>query len=292
MEDEELAPGGAGEQNESASKPENTEEATAKSEGEKPEDQKAEGQQGEQSEEDKAKSEDDGNSDDDDKPKPRKPARERIDELTGKWRSAERAVKDMEARAKRAEERLKLYEAPPPKESDYASYDEFQAALTAFQYRQANKSEKEQDLKDLNAEREAASRESQQALADIYTERASAFAEAVPDFYQKTTDPTLPITDEMARQIQASDQGPEVAYYLASNRAEAARLAKLSGADVAREIGRIEGRLTQPTPKRVSSAPEPITAAVKGSGSQGEWDPRKASVDDMEARLKAKGVIS
>ena len=252
--------------------------ADAKSTDDKPDPSKEEDSKPDTSEEDKPK---------------RKPASERIGELTAKFRTAERAKQAAEERAKRLEERLKTYETPPPKESDFDSYDEYTAALSAHQYRQANKQERQSDVEDARHEVEQAEREANEALAEAYNERVTAFAETVPDFHQKVADPTLPISPAMARHIQSSEQGPQIAYYLANNRADAARLAKLSNeTDVAREIGRIEGRLTLPAPKRVSSAPDPVKPVATGAGSQADFNPSKASVDDIAARLRAKGIIS
>jgi hypothetical protein len=71
----------------------------------------------------------------------------------------------------------------------------------------------------------------------------------------------------MAETIQASDIGPEVAYYLGSNPKEADRIAKLSPYLQAKEIGKIEAKLAENPPvKKSSSAPTPISPVTPRGG--------------------------
>jgi hypothetical protein len=86
----------------------------------------------------------------------------------------------------------------------------------------------------------------------------------------------------MAQTIQASDVGPDIAYYLGSNPREADRISRMSPYLQAKEIGKIEAKLADsPIPvKKTSSAPPPIKpVSAKGtSGSSYETtDPRSVS---------------
>ncbi|RMF00502.1 MAG: hypothetical protein D6773_11360 [Alphaproteobacteria bacterium] len=217
---------------------------------------------------------------------------ERINELTGRMRAAEREAAEAKKRAERLEQRLKAQSVEQPKEADFDSLDEYQAALAAYHVQRATLKEREGDVEDA---RTAAQEAEQQALAlarTAFNERAAAFAETVPDFQQAINDPTLTISEEVARQLLHAERGPEVAYYLAKNRAEAARLADMSNPlDVAREIGRLEGRLSAPPPKRTTQAPPPVKTVAKGSGSQSDFDPEKASVEEMEAWLRKRNLL-
>jgi hypothetical protein len=82
----------------------------------------------------------------------------------------------------------------------------------------------------------------------------------------------------MAQTIQASDIGPEVAYYLGANPKEADRISRLAPFVQAKEIGRIEAKLaTDPPVKRTTSAPAPIspvTARSTGGPAYDTTDPR------------------
>jgi hypothetical protein len=63
----------------------------------------------------------------------------------------------------------------------------------------------------------------------------------------------------MAETIKASDIGPDLAYWLGSNPKEADRISRLSPLLQAREIGKIEAKLSfDPPKKKTTSAPEPI----------------------------------
>lgn len=105
-------------------------------------------------------------------------------------------------------------------------------------------------------------RESQRQQAEIleqYHDREEKARERYPDFEQVAYNPALPITTVMAQTIQASDVGPEVAYYLGANPKEADRISRLAPFLQAKEIGRIEAKLAEaPPPKRTTSAPAPI----------------------------------
>ena len=82
----------------------------------------------------------------------------------------------------------------------------------------------------------------------------------------------------MAQTIQASDAGPDVAYYLGANPKEADRISRLQPILQAKEIGKLEAKLAaNPPVKKTSSAPEPfapVTARTVGSPTYDTTDPR------------------
>lgn len=229
-----------------------------------------------------------------DAPKPkRKSADERIAELTAKAHAARRMAADKDRQIQHLNDRLKSLETPAPRETDFQTFDQFQAAQVAHSVKQASKADRETDIKIATDEVKSAQSEAQAAQREAFLERASDFAERTPDFEQKTSDPTLPITTVMADEIHGSDKGPEIAYFLANNRAEAARIARLTDPrEVARAIGRIEGRIGTPPPKKITTAPAPVKAVATGSGSKAGFDAHSASLSDMEAHLKRTGVLS
>ena len=123
----------------------------------------------------------------------------------------------------------------------------------------------------------------QQALLSKYSEREEEALEKYDDFERVAYNPTLPVTDNMALAIQASDQGPDVLYWLGSNPKEARRIAELPPILQAKEIGKIEATLAaNPPAKKTSSAPVPITPVTpraNGNTVYDTTDPR--SVDKM-----------
>ena len=143
--------------------------------------------------------------------------------------------------------------AEPPQQENFASPEAYAEALA------------ERKAAELLAKREA---ERQQAeILETYHEREEETRNKYEDFEQVAYNPRLPITQVMAETIQASDIGPEVAYYLGSNPKEADRIAKLSPFLQAKEIGKIEAKLADNPPvKKSSSAPTPITPVTPRGG--------------------------
>jgi hypothetical protein len=185
----------------------------------------------------------------------------RIDELTRNWRQTERDRdywREMAMRGQTAEkppEPAKPVEAPKiPSLADY-EYDEtkYQAALLT--YTEAVAERKAEAV--LKAERD---RQAAEAAERTWKQRAEDFAKSKPDYAEKVTDPSLPITAAMAREIQSSEIGPEIAYHLAENRDLAAEIAALSGPAAARAIGRVEGRLLALKESAASAVAKPAVS--------------------------------
>ena len=138
----------------------------------------------------------------------------------------------------------------------------------------------ERKAAELLARREA--EREQQALLMAYHDREEAARERYDDFEQVAYNQNLPITTVMAQTIQASDIGPDIAYYLGSNPREADRIARMSPYMQAKEIGKIEAKLADsPAPvKKTTSAPPPIKpVTAKGSSASvyDTTDPRSIS---------------
>jgi hypothetical protein len=181
----------------------------------------------------------------------------RIDELTRNWREAERreaALLEM-LRARETPEVAPAAPAAPVKLPTLADfeYDEgkYQTALIDFTRAEARR-EAESVLK---ADRD---RQSAEAAARTWQERAADFAKSKPDYEERVTDPSLPISKAMAKEIQTSEIGPQIAYHLAENRALAKEIAALPESAAARAIGRIEGALL--AQQSVAKAPAPRPA--------------------------------
>ncbi len=141
-----------------------------------------------------------------------------------------------------------------PTADQFANVDEYAQALA------------ERKAQELVQQREQ--RQQQEALLENYQEREEAAREKYDDFEQVALNPKLPITTLMAQTIQASDVGPDVAYYLGSNPKEAERISRLPAYLQAKEIGRIEAKVqSSPPAKKTSAAPTPITPVTARSAS-------------------------
>lgn len=108
---------------------------------------------------------------------------------------------------------------------------------------------------------------------EVYREREDSVRDKYDDFDQVAYNPRLPITDAMAQTIQASDIGPEIAYFLGSNPKEADRISRLSPFAQAKEIGKIEAKLADnPPTKTTTKAPDPIAPINARSSSAPTYD--------------------
>ena len=113
----------------------------------------------------------------------------------------------------------------------------------------------------------------QQELLGSYHDKEEAARDKYEDFEQVAYNPKLPIPDVMAQTIQASDNGPDIAYYLGTNPKEADRIARLAPFLQAKEIGRLEAKVaSEPVTKQTSKAPAPISPITPRSGGSSNYD--------------------
>ena len=189
---------------------------------------------------------------------------EELDAAIGKRLAREQRKWEREQAAKQAEMQAKRAvpaELPPADSMDPEQYAELLA---------------ERKAEELLARREQARQQAE--LLEAFHEREEEARVKYDDFEQVAYNPKLPITDAMAQTIQASEVGPDIAYYLGSNPKEAERISRLSALMQAKEIGKIESKLADNPPvKKTSNAPAPIapvTARTSGSPAFDTTDPR------------------
>lgn len=111
-------------------------------------------------------------------------------------------------------------------------------------------------------------------IAVEFFERAEAMKEKPADFEEVVNRPVF--TPALAEALFANEQGPQIAYLLGNNEAEAKRIGNLPPAQMMREIGKLEARFSAPGTKLVSGAPAPITPVI-GPGAGPPKDPEKMS---------------
>jgi hypothetical protein len=170
------------------------------------------------------------------------------------------------AREQRKWEReQKQAEAPKPvpveqvRQDQFATTDEYVEALTTSKAQQIV--QQQQFAKQ------------QQELLGSYHDKEEAARDKYEDFEQVAYNPKLPITDVMAQTIQASDNGPDIAYYLGTNPKEADRIARLAPFLQAKEIGRLEAKVaSEPVTKQTSKASAPISPVTPRNGGSTNFD--------------------
>lgn len=166
-------------------------------------------------------------------------------------------------------------ETPPDRWEDPEGYDRWlinQAAEVA-QKRAAEDMQRQQSLR-------------------TYEERAAAARQAHPDFDTVVHDPSLPITPQMAEIIRKSDNGPEVAYYLGTNRSEAQRIAALDPIEQAAEMGALRASLKKQPAAQAQTRTPPAAPpkTVSGLSAGLNKDPNEMSMAEYVAARKAGNI--
>jgi len=201
-------------------------------------------------------------------------SQEEVDALIGKRLAREQRKWERQQAQQQAP---KPVTAEPPAREQFVSDEAYVEALAA------------QKAEQLLAQREVQRQQAQ--MLESYHEREEEARGKYDDFEQVAYNPKVPITDVMAQTIQASEIGPEVAYYLGSNIKEADRIARLSPILQAKEIGKIEAKLSSSPPvARSTSAPAPITpvtARNAGNPSYDTTDPRSTKTMSASEWIEA-----
>lgn len=243
-----------------------TEDKVVAKEGDEPESDEAE--DGEEAEtEDKPE-------DGDDKPSKSKLKRERLKARIATLEEIARHESDRADKTAAELRRLKGDVGPAPKEADYADERSYTAALNAYE---ADKRVTARTQQNTEAAAKEARESADASIENLFRERALALVDRYPDIEARVfNDATLPVSRAMAGIIQDKERGPEVAYYLATHRETAQRIAKMSSDDAAWALGEIAATLDAPKPRTQSKAPPPATI-VKGTRSTAavvDWDKR------------------
>jgi hypothetical protein len=170
------------------------------------------------------------------------------------------------AREQRKWEReQKQAEAPKPVPVEQVLPDQF---TTTEEYVEALTTSKAQQIV-----QQQQFEQQRQELLGGYHDKEEVARDKYEDFEQVAYNPKLPITDVMAQTIQASDNGPDIAYYLGTNPKEADRISRLGPLLQAKEIGRLEAKIaSDPVTKRTSSAPAPISPVTPRNGGSSSFD--------------------
>ncbi len=161
-----------------------------------------------------------------------------------------------------------------PLRAQYASEDEFVDAITDWKL----------DQRDQRARAEA-QRYAHQSMAEK-TESIYAKAEKLPGFDREAFD-ELPLTRPLAEALIEADAPEKIMAFLAVNPDEVDRIARLSPARQAAEVGKLEAKLSA-APK-VSNAPPPIKPIGARGGSSSN-DPEHMTQAEYEAMRKRQGA--
>lgn len=197
---------------------------------------------------------------------------ERLNEVTHARREAERKSARLEAELAQLKGKMK---APVAEE-----YDDV-GKLTADQ---VNHTLDKRRVSELEAEHKDTTEEVMKARAIAWTARVEDFSPTVTDFESVVR--SAPLDDKTSEMVVDLDEGPQVAYHLGKNHAEARRISALPPLEKAVALGRLVERLTSPPPKKITQAAAPIESVGGKSSGGAEFNPAKASVEDFSERYR------
>lgn len=177
----------------------------------------------------------------------------RIDKLTKRASEAERRAAELE---QQLAGKGKPSEEPDP--SDYDDYGKYLDDLAAW------KEKPKGDPKPKDAPKDEPKPSISEEFAEALEEVQEAFAEAskkYDNFDELIKAPDLRISEDMVIAMADTENPADIAHYLATNKAEAARIAELPPRTQAKEIGKLEAKLSAEPPKptkKITNAPAPI----------------------------------
>jgi hypothetical protein len=166
---------------------------------------------------------------------------------------------------KRPAESAQPQKTGEPNPDDFASHHEYVRAMAKWTAKEELRAEREEQEKSkLQSE--------QEKFEAAHNDRVKAFAEKTPDW----DDALSEVEDVMFSQaalyaIKDSELSAQIIYELAKNREEAERISGLPPVAAAREIGKLEARLSAASdkpkvePKKTTQAPKPLSP-VGGKG--------------------------
>lgn len=220
------------------------------------------------------KDEDSDDSDDDQeqKPKRRSGFKKRIDKLTSKitekekeleyWRSVALQKEEHAKKETKSEPEVVAQDAKPDLDN-FDTYEDYLEALTDYKAKQIVK---EHLSKQAEESKKSKEQQEYEKTISAHQNRINEFKAKVEDYddvIEEVAD--VPVSLAFQNLIIESDNGPELIYELAKDRETLERLNSLPAMQLARELGRIEAKLSKPQKeeKKVTSAPAPIKPVGK-----------------------------
>ncbi len=223
----------------------------------------------------------------------------RIDKLTHRMTEKEQEVEYWKQQAlksaseSRTQDPVVKSPAPTegkPKPESFDTHTEYVEALTDW------KTETKLRERDEKQSKERLDQD-QNKIVSSYAERVKTFSEKTADFSEVLSEVDhVPLSPALRDIILTSDNGPQLAYELAKNPEEYERIAKLPPIACAREVGKLEYRLsssskTSPEAKetKITKAPaplDPVGTGGKGSTGKSIYDSAISQKDYEAIRAK------
>ncbi len=238
----------------------------------------------------------------DEQSKPKKTAQERINELTRARREAERESVDLRRRLEALESRAAPQPpaptpqeapaepgSPDPNDYDFGELDSLY--ISDLVRHQTDQRIAEFQRSQLEVQEQSAAATRQAEARAKFEQQTELGAQKYDDYEDKVLNGASrgewPLSEELGQLLVQSDVGEDIAYHLASNPEEAAKIYRQSPMEQARYFGRMEAQFSaaQPAasrevaPPKTPRAPAPVTPA-RGAGGRFQ---KSADTDDFES---------
>ncbi len=202
----------------------------------------------------------------------------RFNEVYGKWKQKEAEVVSKSREIERLSAELEQIRSTPSDQLTFEQQEEMRLRSTV----------KAERLDQAKAGVQDTVRELQRAQFDAFQARVESVREQIPDFDQVVYRNEVPISDVTTDFLVDSDLGPQVAYWLGKNPADARRIYSLPPHRQGAELARIEARLSAaPQARKVSNAPAPVPT-LGGSPAPAQKSPQEMSMSEYAAWRNAK----
>lgn len=172
--------------------------------------------------------------------------------------------------------------APKPEDFDNDPI-KFLAAQAAYEARQAIRDEfRQREAIEQRSKRGELLREKQIA----HLERVEEVRGTITDFDEVMAEMRgVNVRNDVIEEIMSSDKSALISYHLAKNPEKLRELNAMSGRELAREIGRLEGSVRMPAAKKQTNTPPPLSKVAGGAAQS--FDPKAASMDDYIAKRQS-----
>ncbi len=191
------------------------------------------------------------------------PASQRINELTRDKYELKSQNQELQKRLEALEARTQPQEPVKPRLADFDSDTAYEAAYEQYQQKKAEHDTAKRTTQE--TEKQRSDRIQEEAVKNFrnFEQKSKEQENLFEGYWDKLKDPVFSTVinqydPEIVSLIHSSENGPALAFHLATNLDEAERIAELSPAKAARELALLESRLELPKPKTVSNAPDPI----------------------------------
>lgn len=216
------------------------------------------------------------------KPEEPSPSKQRRERRKAREAAEREERQQLERKVETLEAQLAEYEVAdaPPKESDYKSFDDYEAAkLEYYSGRAFDKRERgrlEREHKEAEAQQAALDQRREAQRVESWQEQSAEARTRYADFDKVVGDPNLPITDAMVDVFTSSENGADIAYHLGKNPVLTAQIAQMPPLEQAMQLGIIQAQLQRPQPNKISNAPEPpspVTGRATATKDPGKMTP-------------------